>query len=244
MENNENRNNPQSQNKRLLPILIASLILLIAGASLLYNRWGDSYDNNHLIIQGSTNQTTQANSSADHTESKENSAPEVSPTEASTSNADHETHPSENPAAPTEPQRIIAPDFTVYDADGNPIHLSDFIGKPIILNFWASWCGPCKSEMPDFDQAFSQYGENIHFVMVNCTDGYRETIDTAQSFIKGQGYHFPVYFDTASEAAYTYGASSIPMTFFIDAEGCLVAYWPGALDGELLQVGIDLIWQP
>ena len=224
MSHNENTEIKKSRPSRwFLLILTAGLILLIIGASLLYDRLDDSYKNNQLIIQGGADTSVP-------TPTDETSTDETTPSESTTDSAEQE--------------RIMAPDFTVYDADGNPIHLSDFIGKPIILNFWASWCDPCKSEMPDFDEAFAEYGEAVHFAMINCTDGSRETVDSAQSFIDGQGYRFPVYFDTASEAAYTYGASAIPMTFFIDAEGYLVAYWPGALDGELLQVGIDLIYQP
>ena len=60
----------------------------------------------------------------------------------------------------TEEAKIYAPDFTAVDADGNEVSLSDFLGKPVVLNFWASWCGPCKSEMPEFDEAYLQQGEH------------------------------------------------------------------------------------
>ena len=134
-----------------------------------------------------------------------------------------------------------APDFTVLDWEGNPRKLSEFEGKPTVLNFWASWCGPCKSEMPDFQDAYETYGEEINFLMVNCTGG-RETVESAKEFIEAEGYTFPVYFDTTYEAASVYGASSIPMTFFIDAEGNLVTYGMGALPAELLHKGISMIY--
>ena len=139
-----------------------------------------------------------------------------------------------------EPQKQMAPDFTVYDSDGNPVALSDFFGKPIVLNFWASWCGPCKSEMPDFEGAYKEQGDEIQFLMVNCTGG-RETLDSAKAFVADSGYTFPVYYDTDLDASMTYGTSSIPMTFFIDAEGYLTAYAQGAISAEMLQQGIGMI---
>ena len=134
-----------------------------------------------------------------------------------------------------------APDFTAYDAEGNAHKLSDFRGKPVILNFWASWCGPCKMEMPDFDEKYQQYGDQIHFVMVNLTDGSQETVETASKFIADEGYQFPVYFDTAYSGAMAYGVNAVPVTYFLDAEGNFVAYKQGVLTAENLQTGIDML---
>ena len=152
-----------------------------------------------------------------------------------------ESIPAESVEA-TEEADYSAPDFTVLDWEGKERKLSEFEGKPVVLNFWASWCGPCKSEMPDFDEAYKKYEGKIHFLMVNCTDGGRETVDSAKAFIEEAGYSFPVYFDTTYEAATLYGASSIPLTYFIDANGDLVTYGRGALSADLLQKGIDMIF--
>ena len=147
----------------------------------------------------------------------------------------------EETEAQTEPEKMKAPDFTVYDADGNEVHLTDFVGKPIVLNFWASWCGPCKMEMPDFNEKYLELGEEVQFLMINMTDGSRETVAIASEFIKESGYSFPVFYDTKMDAANTYGAYSLPMTFFIDAEGYPVARATGAIDAETLMRGIDMI---
>ena len=135
----------------------------------------------------------------------------------------------------------LAPDFTVYDLEGNAHKLSDFRGKPVIVNFWASWCGPCKSEMPDFEEKFQEYGDEIHFLMVNLTDGSQETVETASAFVDGQGYTFPVYFDTDYSGAIAYGVSAVPATYFIDENGSLIAYGKGSLSQEQLQRGIDML---
>ena len=152
----------------------------------------------------------------------------------------------ENPSSDSKNQngesdKMMAPDFVITDKAGNTVHLSDFVGKPVVLNFWASWCGPCKMEMPDFDEKYNELGEEIHFLMVNMTDGARETVKDAKAFIETQGYTFPVYFDTEMDAAITYGVSSIPTTYFIDSEGYVIAQARGAIDSATLQTGIDMI---
>jgi len=138
-------------------------------------------------------------------------------------------------------EKIKAPDFAVLDADGVKVKLSDFTGKPVVLNFWASWCQPCRNEMPHFDKIYKEVKEDVVFMMVDLTDGKRETIEKAKSFIVESGYSFPVYFDMEQEAAYTYGVTSIPSTLFIDREGYIIRGYRGAIDEETLMVGINLI---
>lgn len=133
-----------------------------------------------------------------------------------------------------------ARNFLVLDQDGNTVTLSQFIGKPIVINFWASWCPPCKAELPDFEKAYKEYGDVV-FLMVNLTDGSRETVDSAKDFISQNGYTFPVYFDTEFSASYAYSLSSIPVTCFIDEEGNLVTSRVGMIDYDTLVDGIKKI---
>lgn len=141
---------------------------------------------------------------------------------------------------PTE-ARKKAPDFTVFDFEGNAVSLSDMVGKPVVVNFWASWCPPCKAEMPDFEEMYEKYGEDIHFMMVNMTDGMQETLDSAKNYVDESGFSFPVYYDTELSAAYAYRVNSLPATYFIDKDGYPVTYAKGMLSKSRLQKGISML---
>ena len=193
---------------KFLVLLCLILVVVIAGASLLYNGFADKVDTAGLATVATVTPTTE-------------------PAE-------------EEPSQSTEEPDYSAPNFSMEDWDGNVVRLVDYFGKPIILNFWASWCGPCKGEMPEFEKAYQTYGEDIQFIMLNCTIG--DSKEDAKALIEDNGYTFPVFFDTTGEASYSYGASSIPITFFIDAEGNLVTYAMGALRGDMLEKGIGYIY--
>ena len=199
------------KNNKTVWIMILVFVLLIGGAYVLYNQLGSQMDMPQLATQGEQTQD----------EAGDNQA---------------ETGESENMT-----QRALAPDFTVYDLNGSPVKQSDYRGKPVVLNFWSSRCGPCQMEMPDFQEAYEDLGEEIHFLMVNVTDGSWDTVDSASAFITENNYTFPVFYDTDISAASAYGVSSLPTTYFIDAEGNGVAYGMGAMDLETLMSGIDMI---
>ena len=111
----------------------------------------------------------------------------------------------------------------------------------MVVNFWASWCGPCKSEMPEFQEAWEKYGDEVVFMLVNMTDGSRETTDTAKAYIEKKGFTFPVYYDTVMEAAMAYGVASIPATYFIAPDGTLTARVSGTISLSTLERGLKMI---
>ena len=143
-----------------------------------------------------------------------------------------EAQTEEDTSAPAQSEPMYAPNFTVTDREGNEVHFSDLTGKPMILNLWASWCPPCRAELPDFDAAYQTYGNQIDFMMIDLCDGRRETPATGGAFVDQQGYSFPVYFDTTGSAASVYQAYAIPMTIGVKENGEITAIYNGALSGE------------
>ena len=155
--------------------------------------------------------------------------------------------PSEIDSQPEEREKIPAPDFTAYDAEGNPVKLSDQLGTvPVVLNFWASWCPPCRMEMPHFDKVASEYSSDmLRFIMVDMvgTSGsYTETREKAQTYLEEEGFTFPVWFDEDQDALMTYGISAFPTTFFIDAQGNVEGYYPGAMTVETLRLFLQELY--
>ena len=142
----------------------------------------------------------------------------------------------------TSTEEIIpAADFTVYTKDGTAVNLSDFYGKPIVVNFWATWCGPCKIELPAFDTLYQQYKDQVHFLMVNLTDGVDETVESVSDFVTKNNYTFPVYYDTDMDAALTYYITSVPRTLFIDNDGTIAYGYMGAMSEDTLETYIQEI---
>lgn len=164
-------------------------------------------------------------------------APTAEPTAAPT------TVPTTVPTAEAEKQaevmgpvrRSMAPDFTCYDDAGSAVALSDMRGKPVVVNFFASWCGPCKMEMPYFDECYAKYGDRVTFMMVNLCAFSNDTKESGKQMVESGGWTFPVYFDTDGEAATTYAIRAMPTTIFVSAEGELKGRHTGMMDRETLE---------
>jgi len=138
-------------------------------------------------------------------------------------------------------ERIAAPDFVIEDAEGNEVRLSDMLGRPVVINFWASWCPPCRSEMPDFNKVYSELGDSVQFMMINAVGARGETKEAGAKYVAKEGFSFPVFFDTDQGAVTVYGIRAFPTSIFIDADGYIAGAVEGAINEASLRRGIDLI---
>ncbi|KYG89249.1 TlpA disulfide reductase family protein [Metasolibacillus sp. FSL H7-0170] len=131
-----------------------------------------------------------------------------------------------------------AADFSLETIDGSTISLSDYKGQKVILNFWATWCPPCKAEMPHL-QNFHENNEDgdVTVLAVNLTAS--DSVSNAESFVDGYGLTFPVLLDIDGEVGQLYEVITIPTTFFIDEDGNIIEKFIGALDEESMENIID-----
>lgn len=135
---------------------------------------------------------------------------------------------------------VPAIDFTLKDQFGNEHTLSDYKGKTVFLNFWATWCGPCRSEMPDIQKLYETYeteGDNAVIILGVAAPGLGQEKDEAgiKAFLDENGYTYPTLMDTTGDLFSEYGISSFPTTFMIDREGNVFGYVSGALNEDMMK---------
>ena len=132
--------------------------------------------------------------------------------------------------------KIAALNFKLKDLNGKEVSLSDFKGKKVFLNFWASWCPPCKAEMPDIENL---YVETKDSDLVILTVNLGEDKTTAKSFIDKNKYNFTVLLDLDQSTAKQYNIAAIPTSFFIDKEGNIVSTIKGGMTLEQMKTHIS-----
>jgi cytochrome c biogenesis protein CcmG/thiol:disulfide interchange protein DsbE len=139
-------------------------------------------------------------------------------------------------ARPTAELGRPAPDITLPALDGDgDIHLAAFRGKPVVVNFWASWCGPCKEEAPEFRRAARGFGEDVHFLGITMLDGK----EPAERFVERYDIPYASARDTRGVVAKRYGVTGVPETAFIDADGNLVGRYIGAFTHGQLKYAVE-----
>lgn len=139
-----------------------------------------------------------------------------------------------------EPETLPAIDFTLTDQYGNTHTLSDYKGKTVFLNFWATWCPPCRAEMPDIQKIYETYsteGDDALIVLgvAGPNQGREKSEDGIKQFLEDNGYTYPVLMDTTGEQFAAYGVYSLPTTFMIDKEGNVFGYASGQLNEDTMK---------
>lgn len=139
--------------------------------------------------------------------------------------------------------RLLDHDATVYTASGEAVTLSSIAnGKPLVINFWATWCPYCVKEMPDLQDIAHDYADKIAFAFVDVTDGQRERQEDASAWLEDNGLaDLPVYYDTSLEAATTWGAHALPLTVVIDANGEVATSATGMIDPAMLRGALNTL---
>ncbi len=134
-----------------------------------------------------------------------------------------------------------APDFTLAGLDGTTLSLAGLRGKVVLLNFWATWCPPCKAEMPDLDALQREYGAAHDFVVVGVN--VEEDPATVKSFVKKNGLSFPILLDSKSQVTtQLFGVRGMPTTLIIDREGFIRDAWNGQIAPEAMVARLKRVW--
>jgi len=156
-----------------------------------------------------------------------------------TAAAVEKAEPAGGPERPLPPRLgNPAADFTLPNLAGQTVSLADFKGQPVILNFWATWCGPCEAEMPEINQAYLAHKEDGLVVLAI---NLQEHPDTIKSFVNYYDLEFTILLDRDEKVGKLYGARALPTTYFIDRAGVIVHTYYGQMDEEALAIGLRKI---
>lgn len=224
----------KSKQKLLKYTIKAGGIILIIMGVMTFTGWLNgisSYLNSISISQNESGSITESDTGSGSKEDVASSGQDADTN--SDTNADEETA-----------STIPAFDFTLTDQYGNQHTLSDYKGKVVFLNFWATWCPPCKKEIPDIEELYQEYNLNADdVVFLGVTNPKSEAYPNNQdekkediiAFLDSNGYTFPTVFDETGEVLQNYNISAFPTTFMIDKNGNIAGYVPGMMTKDIMQ---------
>ena len=157
----------------------------------------------------------------------------ITSSEEVTSTSEEESEVSETQQGNVE---YLSPDFTLESLTGEKITLSDFAGHVVVLNFWATWCPPCRAEIPDFQAAWDKYKDNgVVFLGVSIDQNKSDV----ESYIKDSGVTYTILLDLTNQVAGLYGISAIPTTFILDVDGSVLFSQVGSMTIDQLSAQIE-----
>jgi peroxiredoxin len=222
-------------NKKSIFFAVSVLVILAAayaGVSLYRNQSGSSTNTGDFISSPTADSSVSPTPVSDPSPSISSASPtfkvQASPTAQNTKNVQEGIKPGTK-----------AIDFTLTSLDGKKVSLSDFRGKNVYLNFFATWCPPCKRELPDMEKLYKEYKDKgLELLVVDLG----EKQSTVKSFMESNNYSFNVLLDTDNEVAQTYNISSIPVSYFIDKDGIITELKVGALEEDEMRKYIDQLF--
>ncbi len=224
--------------KKLIIILAVALVLFIGGG-LLYSALSENMKNDTVLTGTDASDITSTTIGITAVaETSDASSSSASTTDSGNTSATSST-------APAEGVNIgdLAYDFTLKSYEGEEVTLSDYRGKIVLINFWASWCRPCRDEMPYFQtiqDGITAAGSDADVVIlsINMTDGVYETKDTAHGYVTANNFTFPLVFDDGNVSS-LYEAYYIPETYILDKDGIIIEVIEGSTNLETLKAAVE-----
>ena len=220
-------------------------ILMILIGVMMFTGWMNgisSYLSGNTPSGQSSEETGKDSGTEEESEIEDNSNEDTA--SGTSDEADADTGTEESPQAEeSAAETVPAPDFTLLDQYGNSHTLSDYKGKTVFLNFWATWCPPCRAEMPEIQEIYEEYGENNSDVIIlgiaSPEVGQEGSAEDIAAFLSENNYTYPVVMDTDGIMSYYYGISAYPTTFMIDKDGNVYGYVPGQITKDIMQSIIE-----
>jgi peroxiredoxin len=132
-----------------------------------------------------------------------------------------------------------APDFTLPDLNGTQVSLSQFRGQPVVVNFWATWCPPCREEIPRLTEAYQREKDGVVFIAIS-----DEPADVVGAFVKKNAVPYVNLVDSDDRVSSAYGIRALPTTLFISRDGQIVVYYTGGMSAHIIEEGLRRIKEP